>query len=676
MRTIERLLVANRGEIARRVMRTCRELGINTVAVYSDADAGAAFVADADLAVGLGGNTPAESYLRVDAIIDAAKRTGADAIHPGYGFLAENEAFARAVTDAGLIFVGPTPEVISVMGSKLESKRLMAAAGVPLLPSAELTDLSPGEVQAAANEIGYPVLIKASAGGGGRGMRIVHAESALADAVAGAAREAESAFGDGTIYAERYVAPSRHIEVQIFGDESGRVVHFHERECSIQRRHQKIIEEAPSASIDDATRAALHDAAVQAGKAIGYTNAGTVEFLVGPPPGDGGPPDFYFLEVNTRLQVEHPVTEAVLGADLVKLQLSVACGGSVPEQSDIGPVSGHAVEARLYAEDPMTDFLPSTGTVRAFSVPGPVRLDTAIDPDSGRDGEAAGEVSQYYDPMIAKVIAHGPDRGVACRVLAASLAGAVVDGIVTNRELLVRTLQHPEFLGDQGDSEFLVRNRADHLGRPLLEGDPLAMTAGAAVLAIQAVNRTMDRHTAAVSSGFRNVATGPQQVSLGRRDQQLVIGYRLSRGRLVELLVDGQPLADPVLHAVSATAVDLTVDGIRRRFSVSHAGEGADRTVSVAGPHGAETFTVLPRFAEPSSAAEAGSTVAAMPGTIIAVAVEPGAEVAAGDTLLVMEAMKMELAVAASTAGTVTSVPVSVGDSVEAGQVLAVVEEF
>ncbi len=648
-------------------MRTCAELGIETVAVYSDADADAAFVADADLAVGLGGNTPAESYLRIDAIIDAAKRTGADAIHPGYGFLAENEGFARAVADAGLIFVGPTPEVIAIMGSKLESKRRMDDAGVPLLPSAELTNLSPAEVTAAAQEIGYPVLIKASAGGGGRGMRIVENEAALADAVEGAAREAESAFGDGTIYAERYLAPSRHVEVQIFGDESGRVVHFHERECSIQRRHQKIIEEAPSASIDQATRDALHAAAVQAGSAIGYTNAGTVEFLVGPPPADGGSPEFYFLEVNTRLQVEHPVTEAVLDVDLVRLQLSVACGGPVPEQANIGPVEGHAVEARLYAEDPTADFLPSTGTVRAFSVPGPVRLDTAIDD--------AGEVSQFYDPMIAKVIAHGPDRAVACRVLAASLAGTTVDGIATNRELLVRTLRHPEFLGDQGDSDFLIRNPADHLGRPLLEGADLAISAAAAAIATQSANRATDRHTGSVSTGFRNVATAPQRLSLGRGENVLDVDYRLLRGKLVELSVAGEALADPVLHSANANEVDLSVGGIRRRFRINHVATGQQATVSVIGPVGAETFTVLPRFAEPDSGAEAGSTVAAMPGTIIAVNVEPGAVVAQGDTLLVMEAMKMELAVAASTAGTVISVSVAVGDSVEAGQVLAVVEE-
>lgn len=307
---INRLLVANRGEIARRIMKTCRELGVETVAVFSDADADSAFVSDADMAVSIGGQTPAESYLRIDAIIEAAKRTNADAIHPGYGFLAENADFAQAVAAAGLIFVGPTAEVIGVMGSKLESKRRMADAGVPLLPSAELTGLGAAAAAAAVEGVGYPALLKASAGGGGRGMRIVNQPSELAEAVDGATREAESAFGDGTVYAERYVSPSRHVEVQIFGDQSGRVVHFHERECSIQRRHQKIIEEAPSPSLTPEVRDALHSAAVKAGTAIGYTNAGTVEFLLA----DTG--EFFFLEVNTRLQVEHPVTEAILGSTL------------------------------------------------------------------------------------------------------------------------------------------------------------------------------------------------------------------------------------------------------------------------------------------------------------------------------------------------------------------------
>ncbi len=672
---IERLLIANRGEIARRIMRTCRDLGVETVAVYSDPDAEAAFVADADLAVALGGETPAESYLRMDAIVEAARRTGADAVHPGYGFLAENAAFARAVIDAGLVWVGPRPDAIDAMGSKLEAKARMDAAGVPLLPSADLTGMSADEAAAAATEIGYPVLIKASAGGGGRGMRIVPDPEALAEAVDGAAREAESAFGDGTIYAERYVAPSRHVEVQIFGDESGRVIHFGERECSVQRRHQKIIEEAPCPSIDGPTRAALHAAAVAAGEAIGYTGAGTVEFLL-----SAAGTEFFFLEVNTRLQVEHPVTEAVFGVDLVRLQLEVAAGGPVPDQDAVGQPSGHAMEARLYAEDPTADYRPSTGPVHAFVVPGAgdtVRLDTAIDSGS------AGEVSRFYDPMVAKVITHAPTRTAAARRLANALAGTVVDGIATNRELLVRTLRHPEFLGDggegagnRGDSDFLVRNDPADLGRPLLGGDDLAVVAVAGALALQVANRSADVHTGGVTSGFRNVATSPQRAVLAVGDHGLMVDYRFRRGRLESVAVDGVDLGRPVLHGASTTEVDLAIDGLRRRFDIVLGPDGGTgpSTVSVAGPAGAVTLGVVPRFEEPSADGAAGSTVASMPGTVVKVEVEPGDRVAEGDVLVVLEAMKMELAVAATVSGVVSAVPVAAGDGVEAGTVLVVVE--
>ncbi len=676
MRPINRLLIANRGEIARRIMATCRDLGIETVAVFSDADADGAFVADADLAVALGGNTPAESYLRIDAVIDAARRVGADAIHPGYGFLSENAEFAQAVADAGLVFVGPSAEVITVMGSKLEAKRQMADAGVPLLPSIELTGMGADAVSAAAAEVGYPVLIKASAGGGGRGMRIVSEPGELAEAVAGAAREAESAFGDATIYAERYVSPSRHVEVQIFGDNSGRVVHFGERECSIQRRHQKIIEEAPSPSLNDSNRAELHAAAVRAGEAIGYTNAGTVEFLLAPTG------EFFFLEVNTRLQVEHPVTEAVFGVDLVALQLSVAAGGAVPDQAAIGLPNGHAIEARLYAEDPTAEFRPSTGVVHSFDVPGAaagaeagVRVDSAL-----RD---SGEVSQFYDPMIAKVIAHAPTRQAAARRLAKALAAATIDGITTNRDLLVRTFRHPEYLSGEADSSFLERHDPAQLGRPLVEDDDLALSAAVAALARQASQRNEDRNTASVSTGFRNVSTQGQQVLLSvagsavdEADAATIdVTYRFSRGTLTELAVDGRVFNNPVVYALSPTEADLAVDSIRSRFAVRSAVAVNDRELlSVTGPVGTIQFAVEPRFREPTSEVEAGSTVATMPGTIVAVNVAPGDSVEPGDVLVVMEAMKMELSVAATAAGTVTTVGVQVGETVEAGTVLATVD--
>ncbi|MCP4084552.1 MAG: ATP-grasp domain-containing protein [Actinomycetia bacterium] len=657
---INRLLIANRGEIARRIMRTCRRLGVETVAVFSDADADADFVADADLSVPLGGNTPAESYLRVDAIIEAAQRAGADAIHPGYGFLSENAVFAQAVADAGLTFVGPSPEAITAMGSKLEAKARMEAAGVPLLPSATLTGLTSDGLAAAGEQVGYPLLVKASAGGGGRGMRIVTTAPDLADATEGATREAESAFGDGTVYAERYVSPSRHVEVQIFGDDSGRVVHFHERECSIQRRHQKIIEEAPSPSIDDATRSALHDAAVKAGEAIGYTNAGTVEFLLAPPRPDGSL-EFFFLEVNTRLQVEHPVTEAILGTDLVELQLSVAAGGPVPDQSSIGPVSGHAMEARIYAEDPTAGFQPSTGPVHRFSVAGDVRVDTAI--------ENTGAVSQYYDPMIAKVITHAPNRTGASLALARSLASSAVDGITTNRDLLVRILRHPEFLGDQGDSSFLERHDPAHLGRPLVEDEALGRYAVAAALSQQERNRAGDPHTASVTSGFRNVFTAPQRTVLALGEEEMDISYRLQRGQLAAATVAGASLSNPYLHAMSKDQIDLAVGGIRQRYDITH----HDEAISVTSSDGNVVFTTVPRFSEPGDQVEPGSTLSTMPGTIVEVKVAEGDTVAAGDVLLIMEAMKMELSITTSTPGIVSSVPISAGDTVDAGAILAVV---
>ncbi|NNE74454.1 MAG: ATP-grasp domain-containing protein, partial [Acidimicrobiales bacterium] len=507
--TISRLLVANRGEIAARIIRTCRTLGIETVAVYSDADRDAAFVQLADVSVAIGGEAPADSYLRSDVIVAAATQAGADAVHPGYGFLSENAEFAQSVIDAGLVFVGPRPQTIAAMGSKIEAKRLMADAGVPVLPSAELDGLDDAAVQAAIDGVGYPAMIKASAGGGGRGMRIVSDPSDVLEAVAGARREADAAFGDGTLFAERYVAPSRYVEVQIFGDHDGNVVHFHERECSLQRRHQKVIEEAPSPSLDPTTRTALHEAAVRAGSALGYVNAGTVEFLLAPAVGAGSP-EFFFLEVNTRLQVEHPVTEAILGVDLVALQLAVASGGALPDQAAIGAPRGHAIEARLYAEDPAAGFRPSIGELRSFAIGGPAHA--AVRVDSGLAG--GGVVSRHYDPMVAKVIAHAGSRDGAARQLAGALRQATIDGLVTNRALLVRTLQHPEFLDGRADSAFFERNDPAALGAPLVDGPDVAWYAAAAALAVQAYRRSTDRHTAGVSSGFRTVPTGPQRIAL------------------------------------------------------------------------------------------------------------------------------------------------------------------
>ncbi len=635
-------------------MATCREMGIDTVAVYSEADADATFVAEADLAVPIGASAPSESYLRGDRVLEAAKRTGADAIHPGYGFLSENADFARSVIDAGLIWVGPPPAAIDAMGSKIAAKQLMAEAGVPLLPSVELTGVDPAQAIDAVSSIGYPLLIKASAGGGGRGMRVVRSAGELAAAVSGAVREAESAFGDGTIYAEKFVAPSKHVEVQIFGDASGSVIHLGERECSVQRRHQKVIEEAPSPSIDAETRTALHAAAVAAGAAIGYVNAGTVEFLLDP---DGG---FYFLEVNTRLQVEHPVTEAVTGMDLVRLQLDVAAGGLVPAQDSIPAPAGHAIEARVYAEDPRADYMPSVGVVSLFSVPGDVRVDAAFD--------TSGEVSAHYDAMIAKVVAHAPTREEAARALARSLRSTRLIGIEHNLALLVRTLTHPDFAGG-GDTELLERAGPAEIGRPLVEGADLDASLLAAALTAQARRRAEVDVTRGVSSGFRNVATSPQHAAFEVGTDIHQVTYRLTRDGLSDASVDGRDI-DASIHRLSADSADLVVAGVRQRFDI--AGDGT--RLAVSGGSGVVVANRVRRFTEPTADVASGSLVASMPGTIRAVNVAVGDTVVAGQTVVVMEAMKMEMSIDATTEGTVTSVHVAEGDAVDAGAPLVVIE--
>ncbi|MDQ2809722.1 MAG: 3-methylcrotonyl-CoA carboxylase, partial [Chloroflexota bacterium] len=459
--TIRKLLIANRGEIAVRVIRTCRKLGITSVAVYSDADAGALHVREADEAVRIGPAPAAESYLSIPAILDAARRAGADAIHPGYGFLSERAPFAQAVGDVGLIWVGPSPAAIQTLGDKISAKRIMDAAGVPTVPgyySSERGQQDPVRLQAEADRIGYPVLIKAAAGGGGKGMRVVHDAGDFVPAMEGAAREAAAAFGDPTVFLEKYVINPRHVEFQIIGDSAGTVLHLGERECSIQRRHQKVLEEAPSPAPQlDATRlAAMGQAAVLAGQAAGYTNAGTVEFIL------DAAGNYYFLEMNTRLQVEHPVTEAITWVpmqaggplqplDLVELQLRVAAGEPLPfAQSDVAR-RGHAIEVRVYAEDPAQGFLPSIGRIRRFLPPqaGWARNDSGV---------AAGDaVSIYYDPMLAKLIVHGPDRPTAVQRLAQALAAYEVDGVTTNLGFLYWLAGHPAFIAGDTDTGFLDR---------------------------------------------------------------------------------------------------------------------------------------------------------------------------------------------------------------------------
>ncbi|HEX8133550.1 MAG TPA: biotin carboxylase N-terminal domain-containing protein, partial [Actinomycetes bacterium] len=441
---IAKLLVANRGEIARRVLRAARGMGIATVAVFSDPDAGAPFVAEADEAVPLGGTTPADSYLRVDAVLEAAERTGADAVHPGYGFLAEHPELAAGCRKRGLTFVGPPPEVLAVLGDKVEAKRVAAAAGLPVLPGAEVTGLDGGELAAAAERVGLPVMVKATFGGGGIGMRVVRDPAELQPAVDAARRQAGAAFGDDAVFLERLLQAPRHVEVQILADSHGRVVHLFERECSVQRRHQKLVEEAPSPAVGPELRRRLGEAAVAAAQAVGYVGAGTVEFLL-------EPGDFWFLEVNARIQVEHPVTEAATGLDLVRLQLLVAAGEPLPEEALHAELRGHAVEARLYAEDPRRGFLPQAGTLRRFRVTHPgVRVDAGV-----ADGSVVGV---HYDPLLAKAIAHAPTRAEAAGLLAAALDGAHLHGVTTNRDLLVGLLRHPEFLAGEVDTACLARH--------------------------------------------------------------------------------------------------------------------------------------------------------------------------------------------------------------------------
>jgi acetyl/propionyl-CoA carboxylase alpha subunit len=659
---IQKLLIANRGEIASRVMRTAHRLGISTVAVYSDPDAGLPFVAQADEAVRLPGAAPADTYLRGDLILAAAAITGADAIHPGYGFLSENAGFARDCAAAGVVFVGPPADAIAAMGSKLAAKALMESAGVPVLPGATVDDST--DLDQAGARVGFPLLVKAAFGGGGRGMRLVREPGGLAEAVAAASREAQAAFGDGTVFLERFVTDPRHVEVQILGDTHGTVVHLFERECSIQRRYQKIIEESPSPAVDDALRAALGEAAVAAGKVIGYAGAGTVEFVLD----DAG--RFYFLEVNTRLQVEHPVTELVTGLDLVQAQLGVAEGEPLPTEITDATLTGHAIEARLYAEDVPAGFLPCTGTLHRFTIPAGdgIRVDAGY-----ADGSA---VSPHYDAMLAKVIAHGRTRAQAARRLARALARARLHGVTTNRGLLLGVLREPEFLAGRTDTGYLTRHDPAGLSRAAL-GDP-AVHAAVAALARQAAHRAEAPVLATLPSGWRNVASAPNRVSYRVDGRDYEVTYRLSgrAGEASDVEVDGQPLGSRVVVVrAAADAVDLEVDGLRRVYSVHRGAAGAGPApVWVDGPDGATTLTELPRFADPSAVPRGGSLLAPMPGLVVRVLAEAGAAVTAGQPLVVLEAMKMEHTVAAPTGGVLAELRASAGEQVDAGQVLAVVE--
>ncbi|AWH96186.1 biotin carboxylase N-terminal domain-containing protein [Dietzia psychralcaliphila] len=661
---ITSVLVANRGEIARRVHRTARALGMTTVAVYSDADADAPHTREADAAVRLPGNTPGETYLRGDLVIEAAKAAGADAIHPGYGFLSENAGFARAVIDAGLTWVGPPVESIESMGSKIEAKKMMAEAGVPML-----TDLEPSDV----TEDILPVLVKASAGGGGRGMRVVRTLDSLHDEIRAAQREAKSAFGDDAVFCERYLERGRHIEVQIMADAHGTVWAVGERECSIQRRHQKVIEEAPSPLVErtPGMREKLYSAARDAAAAIGYTGAGTVEFLAT----DDG--EFFFLEMNTRLQVEHPVTEATTGLDLVALQLDVAAGLPLPS-AEPPDSHGWSFEARLYAEDPANDYTPGSGTLWALDVPGVssrfegphrpgIRLDSGVEP--GPEGALIGV---HYDPMLAKVISYGRTRSEACASLAGALGRAKVHGLTTNRAQLVRVLRHPEFIAGNLSTAFLDDHGAEALAAPLADNEATAISALAAAI----VSGTADHAAGPVAlaqAGFRNVGRTLQRRTYRVGEDEVEVAYIRDRSGA---RADGDLSEVVRVQQVRADAVDVEVRGVRRTFSVArYEVVGSDTVVEVDSPLGPVSLIEPPRYTDPGAEVAAGSLLAPMPGAIIRVAVSVGDTVTAGQPLLWMEAMKMEHTISAAVDGIVTELPVEVGTQVETGTILAVVSD-
>ncbi|MEU5707520.1 acetyl/propionyl/methylcrotonyl-CoA carboxylase subunit alpha [Streptomyces flaveolus] len=611
---ISSVLVANRGEIACRVFRTCRESGIRTVAVHSDADRNALHARVADTAVRLPGAAPAETYLRGDLIVKAALASGADAVHPGYGFLSENPDFARAVIDAGLVWIGPPPEAIEAMASKTRAKRLMGLA--PLDP-------------AAVTDADLPVLVKAAAGGGGRGMRIVRRLDELRSALEGARAEAASAFGDGEVFVEPYLEQGRHVEVQILADTHGTVWPLGTRDCSLQRRHQKVVEEAPAPGLTTALAEELRTLAVRAARAVSYVGAGTVEFLVA----DGRA---HFLEMNTRLQVEHPVTEAVFGLDLVAEQIRIAEGHALDGEPP--RARGHAVEARLYAEDPARGWAPQTGTLHRLAVPDGVRLDTGY-----TDGDTIGV---HYDPMLAKVVAHAPTRAEAIRRLAGALESAAVHGPVTNHDLLVRSLRHPEFTSGRMDTGFYDRH-LDALTEPT--PDPHAPLAAALA----------DAHGRSRFGGWRNVPSQPQVKRYEMGGEEHEVRYRHTREGLV---ADGVR----VVHA-DAGLVVLEVDGVRRKFEVARYGDQVHVN--------ATRLTALPRFPDPASQLAPGSLVAPMPGTVVRIAegLTEGATVQAGQGLIWLEAMKMQHQISAPAAGTLGTLNAKPGQQVEPGTVLAVV---
>ena len=654
-RMFRTVLVANRGEIACRVIRTLRALGIRSVAVYSDADAGARHVLEADVAVRLGPAAARESYLSIERIVQACRDTGAEAVHPGYGFLAENAEFARALDAAGIVFIGPPVLAVEVMGDKIRAKQTVSAAGVPVVPGRTEPGMTDADLADNAQEIGFPVLIKPSAGGGGKGMHLVTDPADLTDAIARARREAASSFGDDTLFLERFITNPRHIEVQVLGDTQGTVIHLGERECSLQRRHQKVVEEAPSALLDEATRARIGASAVETARAVGYTGAGTVEFIVSA----DRPDEFFFMEMNTRLQVEHPVTELVTGVDLVEEQVRVAAGLPLRLGQDDVRLTGHAVEVRVYAEDPAKGFLPTGG--RALLVREPagsgIRVDSSL--------VEGGTVGTTYDPMLSKVIAWGEDRPTALARLDAALAQTAVLGVGTNTAFLRALLAHPDVQAGRLDTG-LVERALDGLVDVPVPDEALAAYALARLAQLAPTDPCVDpwdlptawRPTGAAWSAWDLVVGGARHT----------VAVQGTPAAALVKVDDGEPF--PVSAAVRGPELDLTVAERTTTFLVA-----ADGEVLWLGRDGAAwPMTEAKRVGKAgATASHSGDVVSPMPGNVVAVRVEQGAAVTAGQALLVVEAMKMEHTLVAPHDGVVSELRARPGEQVKVDQLLAVV---
>ena len=638
--TFHKLLIANRGEISCRIIKTAHEMGISCVAVYTEADSNSPFVRMADEAVKL-----SDSYLNGKEIIEAAKHTGAQAIHPGYGFLSENAKFSRDVQKEGLIWVGPSSRVITSMGDKLKAKDIAEKAGVPTLPMT--TDPKK------ANTIGYPILIKAAAGGGGKGMRIVEDKKDLKEAIAGAQREALTGFGDDRVFIERYVASSRHIEIQILGDSHGNVVHLGERECSIQRRHQKIIEESPSPRVDSEMRATMGEAAIKLAKKLKYESAGTVEFLV-----DDKTGEFWFLEVNTRLQVEHPVTEEVTGKDLVYEQLRIARGEELGYSQEDISWKGSSIEARLYAEDPSKDFLPATGTLIAYE------NDTNIDARWDTGIEQGSVVGTDFDPMLAKVITKGKTRIDAANKLALALETMHIGGVTTNRDFLVASLRTKDFLDGKTTSDFIEKTNPQRA--VILEGSMLENALSAAALWIQGQNRESANILKEIPTGWRNSRLPRQKINFRYLEKDLEVTYKANRDGSFD--VNDGTVARVVKW--TSSGIDIEVNSSRFFSKVTRDNDN----IVVHGPWGDALFKILPRFTLPGSEAQAGGLIAPMPGKVVDLKVKTGSKVKKGDTLVILEAMKMEHQVKAPEDGKITKVLIKKDDQLENGALLMVLD--